>query len=305
MVIAVACAATAVVSSRATGSAPNAYVALGDSYTSAPFIAAPAGEPIDCGRSDRNYPHLVQATLRYPVFRDVSCGSADTKDMWEPQGPLPLGGLNPPQFDALGPDVALVTVGIGGNDVGFGGATSTCVQPPKPLGGQPCHLHYTRNGFDEISKKIIDAAPKIAAVLDGIHERAPLAKVVVVGYPALLPETNWGCYPYVPVLPDDIAWLRAKNKELNAMLASEAAKDGSTYADWYGPSVGHDMCKPPGVAWTNAAVVVPPSYPAHPNMLGTQGAAHAVLRALGHRVTIVSGTLNQPVLGQSLPRAGG
>ncbi len=279
------CAAAAVVSSRATGAAPNAYVALGDSYTSAPFISAPDG-PIDCGRSDRNYPHLVQTVLRYPAFRDVSCGSADTKDMWETQGPLPLGNFNPPQFNALGADTALVTLGIGGNDIGFGGATSECAQPPEPLGGEPCNVRYTQGGVDKISQRIVEAAPKIAAVLDGIHERAPAAKVLVVGYPALLPETNEGCYPYVPVLPDDIAWLRAKNKELNAMLASEAAKDGSTYVDWYGPSIGHDMCKPPGIAWTNAIAVVPPSYPAHPNMLGEQGAANAVLRTLGSTVTL-------------------
>jgi lysophospholipase L1-like esterase len=304
-VFAVLVSALAVVSSRATGAAPNTYVALGDSYTSAPFIAAPAGQPLDCGRSDRNYPHIVQATLRYPVFRDVSCGSADTKDMTQAQGPLPLGNFNPPQLDALSPEVALVTIGIGGNDVGFGGATSECVQLPKPLGGRPCHVHYTQGGVDQISQRIADAGPKIAAVLDEIHVRAPQAKVVVVGYPALFPETNWGCYPYVPVLRDDIAWLRAKNKELNAMLATEAANDGSIYADWYGPSIGHDMCKPPGVAWTNAVAVVPPSYPAHPNMLGTQGAANAVLRALGHPVTLLSGTLNQPVLGQTLPRLTG
>jgi lysophospholipase L1-like esterase len=279
--------AIAVVSSRATGVTPNAYVALGDSYTSAPFISAPTGQPYDCGRSDRNYPHLVQKALRFPVFRDVSCGSADTKDMTAPQGPLPLGNFNPPQFDALGPDVALVTVGIGGNDIGFGGATSECVQLPKPLGGQPCHVSYTAGGVDQISKRITEARPKIDAVLDGIHLRAPNARVLVVGYPALLPETNSGCYPYVPVLRDDIAWLRAKNKELNAMLADAAFADGSTYVDWYGPSIGHDMCKPPGIAWTNAVAVVPPSYPAHPNTLGTQGAARAVLRALGYQPTLL------------------
>jgi hypothetical protein len=211
---------------------------------------------------------------------------------------LPLGNYNAPQFNALGPDVALVTIGIGGNDIGFGGATSDCVQLPTLAGGQPCSTYYTRNGYDEVSKRISEAAPKVAAVLDGIHERAPAAKVLVVGYPALLPETNWGCYPYVPVLAADIAWLRAKNKELNAMLASEAAKDGSTYVDWYGPSIGHDMCKPPGVAWTNAVVVVPPSYPAHPNLLGTQGAANAVLRALGRQVTLLDRALNNvPKLG--------
>ena len=283
--------AAALVSSRANASAPNAYVALGDSYTSAPLISAPVGDPYDCGRSDRNYPRRVQAVLKYPVFRDVSCGSAETEDMWKAQGPLPFGNYNAPQFDALdelGASIALVTVGIGGNDIGFGSATSRCVQPPKQAGGTSCHAYFTRNGYDEISRNIAAAAPDVAAVLAGIRQRAPLAQVLVVGYPALVPEGDLGCYPYVPVLREDIPWLREKNKELNSMLRTQALANDATFVDWYTPSIGHDMCKPPGIAWTNAAVVVPPSYPAHPNLFGTQGAANAVLRALGVPVTPVT-----------------
>jgi GDSL-like lipase/acylhydrolase family protein len=268
------------VSGPATAATPNAYVALGDSYTAAPFASVPTGDPIDCGRVEHNYPHLVATALTAPVFRDVSCGSAQTKHMTQAQDGLPLGGTNPPQFNALGADTALVTVGIGGNDIGFGGAANRCVQPPKQLGGTSCKAYYTQGGHDEISDKIVAAAPKIAAVLTGIHERAPDATVLMVGYPALLPEDDAGCYPYLPVLPEDIAWLRAKNKELNAMLATQAASNGASYVDWYTPSIGHDMCKPPGIAWTNGAVVVPPSYPAHPNILGEMGASDAVLGVL-------------------------
>ena len=275
--------AVAFVQGGARAAAPNAYVALGDSYTAAPFASAPTGDPIDCGRVEHNYPRLIAAELKPAVFRDVSCGSADTGDMTSPQGPLPLGGTNPPQFDALAADTALVTVGIGGNDVGFGGAANRCVQTPKALGGSSCKAHYTASGTDEISRKIALAAPKIDAVLAGIHERAPNAKVFLVGYPALMPhEHNNGCYPYVPVLPEDAVWVREKNIELNAMLAARAAADliGTTYVDWYTPSIGHDMCKPPGIAWTNGVVMAPPSYPAHPNLLGEQGAAAAVLDAV-------------------------
>lgn len=50
---------------------------------------------------------------------------------------------------------------------------------------------------------------------------------------------------------------------------------GARYVDWYGPSIGHDMCAPPGLAWVNEAVLVPPSFPVHPNVLGTMGAAEA------------------------------
>src|ERR671918_2563183 len=68
------------------------YVALGDSYTAGPLILTPTGDPIDCGRSDHNYPSLVANEIEPAEFRDVSCGSAQTKHMTEPQDGLPLGG---------------------------------------------------------------------------------------------------------------------------------------------------------------------------------------------------------------------
>lgn len=273
--------AVLLVPARTRGAVANAYVALGDSYTAAPFASVPTGDPVDCGRVEHNYPRLVAAAINAPVFRDVSCGSAKSEHMTKPQGPLPMGNTNPPQFDALGPDTALVTVGIGGNDVGFGGAANQCVQTPKVLGGKSCKAYYTAGGIDQISQKIQAAAPLIAGVLQGIKAKAPNAAVLMVGYPALMPhEHNRGCYPYVPVLPEDAVYVREKNIELNTMLAAQAAEQGVLYVDWYGPSVGHDMCKPPGIAWTNAVVVVPPSYPAHPNLLGEQGAAAAVLDVL-------------------------
>jgi hypothetical protein len=100
------------------------------------------------------------------------------------------------------------------------------------------------------------------------------------GYPALLPETGDGCYPYIPILPEDVHYLRGIQKALNQMLEAQVAAGGVGYVDWYAPSIGHDACQPPGFAWVNGAVVVPPSYPAHPNQLGTAGGAAAVLEAL-------------------------
>ncbi len=258
---------------------PNTYVALGDSYTAGPLVPNPTGDPVDCGRSDHNYPSLVAAALHAPVFRDVSCGSAQIEDFSDVQDGLPLGGANPPQYNALGPDTALVTVGIGGNDIGFGGIVNHCVQPPAPL-GTPCTPYYKRNGGDELSERIQETAPRIAGVLQEIHRRAPAADVFVVDYPALLPDDGSACYPYVPILPEDIPYLRDKEKELNAMLATQAAANGATHVDWYTPSIGHDACKPPTIAWTNGAIVVPPSYPAHPNADGLTGAAAAVLEAV-------------------------
>ena len=84
----------------AAAASGGVYVSLGDSYTAAPLVPNQHGKPIDCARSDHNYPSLVAAGARRREHIDVSCSSAETKHMTEPQTGLPLGGTNPPQFDA-------------------------------------------------------------------------------------------------------------------------------------------------------------------------------------------------------------
>src|SRR4051812_1961944 len=92
------------------------YVALGDSYTSAPLVPPPDILSLGCLRPSNTYPKHPAAQLRVTSFTDISWGGADTTNMTQPQS-TPLGTF-PPQFDALRPDTDLVTVGIGGNDFG-------------------------------------------------------------------------------------------------------------------------------------------------------------------------------------------
>jgi len=138
------------------------YVALGDSYTSGPLIPMQHGDPIDCGRSDHNYPSLTAPALSVATFTDVSCGSAETKHMTEPQTDLPAGGTNPPQFNALRADTTLVTVGIGGNDAGLVGVAEECAKlgATAPT-GTACRDHFAPGGRDTVAAKIEAAKPKI------------------------------------------------------------------------------------------------------------------------------------------------
>jgi lysophospholipase L1-like esterase len=259
---------------------PLVYVALGDSYTSGPLVPNPVGEPVDCGRSDHNYPHLVAAALAVDVFRDVSCGSATIDDFTSPQTGLPLGGTNPPQFDALSADVDVVTVGISGNDVGFVGAALDCVRFVGPPVEQPCTPDYTGDGHDELAERIAATAPELAAALRRIHRLAPNAAVFVISYPTALPDDGVACWPYLPILPADMPYLVAKYKQMNAMLARVAARNGATYVDIYTSSIGHDACQLPGIAWVNGMVLAPPSYPAHPNTLSFEHSAPVVAAAI-------------------------
>ena len=104
--------------------------------------------------------------------------------MTEPQTDLPAGGTNPPQFNGLRADATLVTVGIGGNDAGLVGVAEKCAQlgATDPI-GHACRDYYAPGGNDTVDAKIEETAPKIAAVLQGIHQRSPHARVAIVGYP--------------------------------------------------------------------------------------------------------------------------
>lgn len=93
------------------------YVALGDSYAAMGSISAPAEDQAVCLRSTDNYPAVVLAGLQVESGTDVSCAGATMPDLLQPHqaGEAEL----PAQIDALSPDTDLITLSIGGNDLGF------------------------------------------------------------------------------------------------------------------------------------------------------------------------------------------
>jgi lysophospholipase L1-like esterase len=257
------------------------YVALGDSYTSGPLIPLPvvtAQMPAGCLQSDHNYPHVVAPHLSVPLV-DASCSGATTDDMTAAQDVT--GTDNAPQFDRLTAQTKIVTLGIGGNDIGFADIAVACASGGLlHPDGTPCQDTYVVNGDDTISDAITAMKPKLAAVLDGIHQRSPQAKVFVVGYPAILPDTGDGCYPVMPITAGDVPYVRAKEQELNAAIQSVTAAHSDVFVDTYTPSIGHDACQAIGTKWVEPVVPTEPAAPVHPNARGEQGMATAVIAAL-------------------------
>jgi lysophospholipase L1-like esterase len=282
LTVSAALAAAVLVAAPASAQQPapiGRYVAMGDSYTAGPLVPIQTGKPVGCLRSTNNYPALVAKGLAVTTAQDVSCSGATTADL---AGPQRTGlGTNAAQLDALGPDVSLVTLGIGGNDIGFVSIIADCAtRSPLRPGGAACRDHFTSTGADELAARVDATAPKIAAALAEITERAPQARVLLVGYPALLPDTGPGCFPVVPFSAGDVDYLRGVEKKLNAMLAEQAAAAGADYVDTYTPSIGHDMCAAHGTRWVEGLIPTSPAAPAHPNAAGMRGMADAVLGAL-------------------------
>ncbi|MFD3309745.1 SGNH/GDSL hydrolase family protein [Streptomyces sp. NPDC058694] len=273
-------------------SAPRGpYVALGDSYTAGPKIPDQNGRPPGCDRSDRNYPALVADGLGLGAaeFRDVSCSGATVADLSASQSTDD--GVNPAQLAAVSAATGLVTVGVGGNDIGFGSLITACVKDgvryqmesrfeDGVLNDAPCRKRYLSGGTDQVAARIDTAGERLSAALRDIGRRAPEARVYVVGYPAILPDDGRGCERATGLAPGDVSYLREKERQLNAMLRDSAKAAGAGYVDTYTPSVGHDACADKDVRWIEPLMPAAPAASMHPNERGEQGMARAVLRAV-------------------------
>lgn len=258
------------------GDGEGRYVALGDSYTSAPQVGAPVG-PAGCHRSENNYPHLLASELDPAEFVDMSCGGATTAHLTTAQD---IGSeVNPPQLDAVTADTTLVTLGIGGNDVGLVQLASECVTSERS--SSPCRDRLTSGGLDRLAEAVKGTEPKVSEVLVEIEDRAPEARVLVVGYPTVLPAPGEGCWPELPIGAPDVAYLRDALNALNTMLAEQARSRGVEFVDTATPTVGHDICQPQDQRWVEGLTSTADSAPLHPTARGQQAMANAVLAELG------------------------
>jgi GDSL-like Lipase/Acylhydrolase family len=257
--------------------AATSYVSLGDSYTSGPFILPPApGAPLECLQSLRNYPHLTAATLGLSLT-DVSCAGATTENLTT----TAQYADQPPQLDALSSSTQVVSVGIGGNDNGlFFSTLITCGAEDLVFPfGTPCKDTYGHKLAEEIAAD----GPVVGAAFHEIHTLSPSAKVFVVGYPDILPQSG-NCWPTVPLTTGDVAYLNGVEKELDAMLESEAQANGASFINTYTPSIGHDACKSISVRYIEPVIPESDAFSVHPNERGMEADAsevEAAMRAQG------------------------
>lgn len=251
------------------------YVHLGDSYASGTGVAPlQENSPFQCIRSSKNFAQLIAKRLDEPVT-DVSCASADTADIFDSQ----YYGV-PPQLDALGPQTTLVTMMLGGNDNKiFGDTIRLCgdLASADPT-GSPCTDRYGTDLFAPISEKTY---PSLVTALRAIREHAPNARVLIVGYPWIMPETQ-GCYPDMRVAAGDVPFVREMQTLLNSTVQRAAQATGVEFVDMSAVSEGHDACEPAGTRWiepmTSTASSLGPA--AHPNAAGQQSMADQVADAL-------------------------
>lgn len=246
------------------------YVSLGDSFSSGAGVLPLSDANPQCFQAAVNYPHLIaQRTGR--TLTDVTCSGADTSDFYASQH----AGV-PPQLDAVTADARLVTIGIGGNDSSvFTTLIRECITAGlSTLGrGNPCEAKFGSSFATTITTTTY---PAVRQAIADARARAPKARIVVPGYPRVLPPTV-GCYATMPIAAGDVPYVNGIEQTLNAAVKQAALDNGATYVDMWTPSTGRDACQLPWVRWVEPAVSSLNFVPIHPNAAGERAYADQIM----------------------------
>ncbi|MGN9808623.1 SGNH/GDSL hydrolase family protein [Micromonospora sp. BQ11] len=193
------------------------YVALGDSYSSG--VGAGPYDLSGCLRSQKSYAPIWASANAVTSFKFPACGGAVTADV-----------INN-QVSALSTSTTLVTITIGGNDAGFAdvitscrfGSTSSCT-----------------NAVNEAKAFATGTLPgRLDATYAAIRNRAPNARLIVLGYPRLF-ETNYCGLLAMSTYKRTI--LNEAADVLATVIAGRAAAAGATFADTRPYFAGHGVC---------------------------------------------------------------
>ncbi|GAC56850.1 putative esterase [Gordonia hirsuta DSM 44140 = NBRC 16056] len=250
-----------------TQAPPHRHVHLGDSYASGMGLSPVVPDsPFLCMRGQDNYGQLVARHYRWDLT-DVSCAGARTGNLTDEQ----YFGVAP-QLDALDDQVAVVTLTLGGNDADvFALATGECRRlGPTDPDGAPCAAALRSELFDRIDHQ---TRPALVRGLAQIAERAPRARIVITGYPWILPATT-GCFDQVSIAAGDVPFLRGLQRRLNGAVRAAAGSAGARYVDLAQVSAGHDVCAGSQQRWIEPTGAGPGAL--HPNARGQRAMADAV-----------------------------
>ncbi|MFD9737103.1 SGNH/GDSL hydrolase family protein [Umezawaea sp. NPDC059074] len=244
--------ATALVLSMVLVPAPVAsdYVALGDSYAAG---VGTGGTGAGCGRSPYSYPDMYRDAHGYTSFQFPACAGATIPEVLDRQ------------VSVLSTETGLVTITVGGNDVGFTDVMTTCSV-----------------GSDRSCAKAVDEAKglmrtelpgRYAKLFAAVSDRAPGAKVVLLGYPRLFEEKacSGGLTAAKRTAVNEGADLLAD------VMSAAATAASATFVDVRTPFLGHGVCA--DEPWVNP-LTTPTADSYHPNKSGQVGYLRALEAAL-------------------------
>ena len=263
-----------------------AYVALGDSYSSGegvlPYFPDTDTAVNRCHRSKNAYATQVDIPGGDLGLKFIACSGAKTENVLGTEGQY---NERPQieQLDVVGSAADMVTITIGGNDIGdiggkdkgFGYIVEICLT----------HLNCAANDFrpflrkgdsrslnDVVSKRIQDLKADLDKTYKGIKDKAQKAAIFVLGYPQIFPgAARWG--PACGLLKGLLTYperrfLRQVTTDLNRAIGGEAAAQGVHFVPVEDYFATHELCAPTRQDWLG--------FNAHPNEEGQKQYANVL-----------------------------
>jgi lysophospholipase L1-like esterase len=223
------------------------YVALGDSYSSGVGAGSYSSSSGSCDRSANAYSALWDAANQPAFYISVACSGATT------------GTVISSQLSALSSATTLVSITIGGNDVGFSSVMETCVLLPT----SSC-VQAVATAEGEIGSQL---PGELNSVLADIKADAPDARVVVLDYPELYDlSKSSGC---IGLSTTDRTDLNQAADQLDSQIQAAAGRYGDVFADVRSAFAGHEICD--SSSWLHSVNFLDISESYHPTASGQSG----------------------------------
>ena len=222
------------------------YVALGDSYSSGVGAGSYTTDSGSCLRSTKAYPQLWANAHGPSSLVFAACSGAKTTD------------VTANQLAALTGATSLVSISVGGNDVGFSDVMLTCVV----YGTNACVAAV--NTAENTARTSLPGW--LDTVYNNIRSHAPSARVVVLGYPRFYHDV-WYCIGLSSTSRNKI---NEGADVLDTVISAAASRHGFAFADVRSAFAnGHEICDSGSwlhsVDWSNLTQ----SY--HPTASGQSG----------------------------------
>jgi hypothetical protein len=222
----------------------------------------------------------MEAAGGQPVdFTFAACGGARVRHV-RSNGQLtkaPSWALTPtpdrPQIEYVPENADLITIGIGGNDVGFSGIGTYCFGVPR------CDekIKAAGGGADPVAKVVAALEDDLVDTFIALRLRAPHASIVAIGYPMMLSNHSYAkrftCVAgYSQLESSEVAWIQGLNVQLNDVIAKAASTAGVQFFNRAAVEAGSERH---GLCGDDSYINLPNTSDDHENILHPTAAGHA------------------------------
>ena|GEM_PF-545477 len=300
------------VTSNGLGLSGVNYLALGDSFSSGEGTSRyRPGTDTDlnrCHTSYDSYGYLLRDLMAYRdnTFQSVACSGAKAHDIStkKREDYITVGvqshGKDEETFDeeifsnflpgyrgqinfVEKNKPKIITMSIGGNDIGFAEIIAKCVSPLSSE--SECYGYYEDR--KELVGVINNQYQRLRDAYRDILQASPGVRLYVVGYPQLAKE-NGDCYSNVLLSNNEIRFSNQLVDYLNSVIKAAADHAGVQYVDVSGALIGHRLCEATkeniainGLTAGRGGGFIKGMYPFssasyHPNTLGHQLLANTI-----------------------------